>query len=98
MILIMLGSSQDLNMVAQGEETTIWIRIWTRSPRMNYSRISQEAIMVMKKPPVMIPPSGRVPEQGSRSPILDIQGDGGSISVFVENNHRPDVFRPEGKK
>ena len=37
--------------------------------------------MVMKRPPVMIPTSGRVPERDSGSPRLDLLGDGGSISV-----------------
>ena len=42
-----------------------------RSPGMIYSRIIVEAIMVMKRPPVTIYPSGKVPEQDSRSPRLD---------------------------
>ena len=46
---------------------------------MNYSRIIVEAIMVMKRPPAMISPSGRVPEQGCRSPRLDFQGDYASL-------------------
>ena len=37
--------------------------------------------MAMKKPPVTIPPSGRVPEQGSGSPRLDFRDDGGSVWV-----------------
>ena len=48
---------------------------------MNYSRIIVEAIMAMKRPPVKIPPSGRVPEQGCRSPRLDFWGDGASLYV-----------------
>ena len=46
---------------------------------MNYSRIVVEAVMVMKRPPAMISPSGRVPEQGWRSPRLDFQGDDASL-------------------
>ena len=46
---------------------------------MNYSRIIVEAIMAMKRPPVKIPPSGRVPEQGCRSPRLDFRGDDASL-------------------
>ena len=37
--------------------------------------------MVMKRPPAMISPSGRVPEQGCRSPRLDFRGDGASLYV-----------------
>ena len=50
----MLGSSRDLNIEAYEEKTTIYLLLWTRSPRMNYSRITPEAGMVMKRPPVMI--------------------------------------------
>ena len=46
---------------------------------MNYSRIVVEAIMVMKRPQAMISSSGRVPEQGCRSPRLDFRGDGASL-------------------
>ena len=81
MILIMLGRSQDLNMVEQRGENTIQLLLWTHSPRMNYSRITGEEDMVMKKALVMIPPSGRVTAQDSRSPRLDIRGDGASVSV-----------------
>ena len=65
-ILIILGSSEDLDMVTQGEETTIKLLLQTRSPRINYSYITSEAIMAMKRPPVMISSSDRVPEQDSR--------------------------------
>jgi len=37
---------------------------------MNYSRISPEAGMVMKRPPMTISPSGRVPGQVCRTPVL----------------------------
>ena len=37
--------------------------------------------MVMKRPPVMIPLFGRVPEQDSRSPRLDFRGDGAFVDV-----------------
>ena len=37
--------------------------------------------MAMKRPPVKISPSGRVPEQGCRSPRLDFRGDGASLYV-----------------
>jgi hypothetical protein len=37
---------------------------------MNYSRISPEAGMVMKRPPMTISPSGRVLEQDFRTPAL----------------------------
>ena len=46
---------------------------------MNYSHIVVEAVMVMKRPPAMISPSVRVPEQGCRSPRLDFRGDGASL-------------------
>ena len=59
---------------------------WTRSPEMNYSRIVVEAIMAMKRHPVKIPPSGRVPEQGCRS-----------LSIcFMKNISVPDKIRVEG--
>ena len=48
------------------EKTTINLLLWTRSPGMNYSRITLEADMVMKRTPVMIPLSGRVPGIGAR--------------------------------
>ena len=48
---------------------------------MNYSRIILEAIMAMKRPPVTISFSGRVPEQDSRRPRLDFRGDGASLYV-----------------
>ena len=52
------------------------------SPEMNYSRIVLvEAIMAVKRPPVMIPLSGRVPKQDSRSPRLDFRADGAFVSV-----------------
>ena len=47
MILIMIGSSQDLNMKHKFEETTIQLLLWTHSPEMNYSRITSEAGMAM---------------------------------------------------
>ena len=47
MILIMIGSSQDLSNGVQGGETTIYLLLWTRSPVVDYSRITPEADMVM---------------------------------------------------
>ena len=63
---------------------------------MNYSRIIVEAIMAMKRPPVTIPPFGRVPEQDSRSPRFDFRGDGASLYVFMENISVPEFFRVKG--
>src|SRR5664279_3710239 len=77
----MLGSSRDLCIDEQGGETTIQLLPWTRSPRMNYSRIVSEAMMVTMRPPVVIPPSDRVPEQGCRTPRKGFRDDGGSGSV-----------------
>ena len=77
MILIMLGSSQDLNMRHKEEKTTIYLLLWTRSPRMNYSRITPEAGMVMKRPPVMISLSGRVLGTASKHSQTRVNDDGG---------------------
>jgi hypothetical protein len=38
-----------LTMSCKLEKTTIYLLLWTRSPRMNYSCITPEAGMVMKK-------------------------------------------------
>jgi len=48
---------------------------------MNYSRITSEAGMVMKKPPVTISLSGRVPGRASE-PSRDGFGDGGRDGTF----------------
>ena len=40
--------------------------------------------MAMKRPLVMIFPSGRVPEQDSRNPDLGFQDDGGYVDVSWE--------------
>ena len=47
MILIMIGSSQDLKNGVQGGETTILQLLWTRSPVVDYSCITLEAGMVV---------------------------------------------------
>ena len=47
---------------------------------MNYSRITPEAGMVMKSPPVMIPLSGRVP--GRASEPSQTRVDGGGYGTF----------------
>ena len=44
---------------------------------MNYSRITPEAGMVMKSPPVMIPLSGRVLERASEPSQTRVDDDGG---------------------
>ena len=88
MILIMLGSSQDLNMKHKEERTTILLRLWTRSPGVDYSRITAEAGMVMKKPPVMISPSGRVPEQSSVPRNL-VSALTAATGLFVEKLRTP---------
>jgi hypothetical protein len=49
MILIMIGSSQDLDMKHMEEKTTILLLLWTHGPVVDYSRITLEAGMVMKK-------------------------------------------------
>ena len=51
--------------------------------------------MAMQRPPVMIPLSDRVPEQDSRSPRLDFQGDGTSVSVSWKF-FRLDIFMAKG--
>ena len=81
MILIMLGSSQNLNMKHKEERTTIKLLLWTRSPGVDYSRITAEAAMVMKKPPVTISPSGRVPGR-ALEPSRDGFGVGGRDGTF----------------
>jgi hypothetical protein len=45
---------------------------------MNYSRITSEAGMAMKKPPVTIPLSGRVPGRGAGPSRARV--DGGGVS------------------
>ena len=84
MILIMLGSSQDLNIMAQGGETTILLLLWTRSPRMNYSRITPEAGMVMKSPPVMISPPAGCREELQNPPELGLTT-AAATELFVDN-------------
>ena len=59
---------------------------------MNYSRIIVEAIMAMKRPPVTISPSGRVPEQDCRSPRLDFRGDGASLYVSWKISPSPNFL------
>ena len=63
---------------------------------MNYSCIIVEAIMAMKRPPVKIPPFGRVPKQGCRSPRLDFQGDGASLYVSWKISPSPNKIRVKG--
>ena len=48
---------------------------------MNYSRITPEAGMVMKSPPVMIPLSGMVPGRASE-PSRTRVDDGGGYGTF----------------
>jgi hypothetical protein len=49
MILIMIGSSQYLHMRRMEEKTTIQLLLWTHGPVVDYSCITLEAGMVMKK-------------------------------------------------
>jgi hypothetical protein len=49
MILIMIGSSQDLDMRGMEEKTTIYLLLWTHGPVVDFSRIAPEAAMAMKK-------------------------------------------------
>jgi hypothetical protein len=49
MILIMIGSSQDLDMRRMEEKTTIYLLLWTHGPGVDCSRITPEAGMAMKK-------------------------------------------------
>ena len=51
-----------------------------------------------KSPPVRISPSGRVPEQGCRSPILDFRGDGASLYVSWKITLSFELFRVKGIK
>ena len=48
MILILLCSSQDLDMEAQIGGDNHLATVWTHSPEMNYSHITAEATMVVK--------------------------------------------------
>ena len=59
---------------------------------MNYSRIVVEAIMMMKRPPVMISPSGRVPERAPNWFFMATEACGGGtpdlgfflgVSVYI---------------
>ena len=50
---------------------------------MNYSRITPEAGMVMKRPPVMILLSGRVPGERQNSPDLRLTMTA-ATELFVE--------------
>ena len=59
---------------------------------MNYSHIILEEIMAMKRPPVTISPSGRVPEQGCRSPRLDFWGDGASLYLSWKISPSPNFL------
>ena len=59
---------------------------------MNYSRTIVEAIMAIKRPPMTISPSGRVPEQDSRSPRLDFRGDGTSLYVLWKISPSPNFL------
>ena len=48
--------------------------------------------MAMKRPLVKIPPSGRVPKQGCRSPRLDFRGDGASLYVLWKISPSPNFL------
>jgi hypothetical protein len=45
----MIGSSQDLDMRRMEEKTTILLLLWTHGPGVDYSRITPEPGMAMKK-------------------------------------------------
>jgi hypothetical protein len=49
MILIMIGSSQDLKMRRMEEKTTIYLMLWTHGPVVDNSRVTPKAGMMMKK-------------------------------------------------
>ena len=70
-------SSQDLNMIAQRRRTNHLATVWTHSPRKNYSRITPEAGMVMKKASGMISPLWQGAEKIFRSPQSRYGGGGG---------------------
>jgi hypothetical protein len=81
MILIMIGCSQDLDMRRMEEKTTIELLLWTRSLGVNYSRITPEAGMAMKKASDDDSLSDRVPGRAS-GPSRTRVDDGGGLQYF----------------
>src|SRR5215216_3559838 len=70
-------SSQDLNMIAQRRRNNHLATVWTHSPRVNYSRITPEAGMVMKTAFGMISPLRKDVGKSFRPPRSRDNGGGG---------------------
>jgi hypothetical protein len=78
MILIMIGNSQHLDMRRMEEKTTIKLLLWTHGPGVDYSRITPEAGIAMKKASGDDSLSGRVPGRAS-GPSQTRVDDGGDL-------------------
>jgi hypothetical protein len=78
MILFMIGSSQDLDMRRMEEKTTIKLLLWTHGPGVDYSHITPEVGMTMKKASGDDSLSGRVPRRDS-GPSRTRVDDGGGL-------------------
>src|SRR3954466_12354851 len=70
-------SSQDLNMIAQRRRNNHLATVWTHSPRVNYSCITPEAGMAMKKASRMISPLRKGAGKSFISPRSRDDGGGG---------------------
>ena len=68
-------------MVAQRRRANQLATTWIRSPRMNYSRITPEACMMMTKASRVNSPFGRVPGRAS-DPSRSRDGDDGGYRLF----------------
>ena len=75
-------SSQDLDMKAQRRRTSHLATTWIRSPRMNYSRITPEACMVMKKASRVNSPLRQGARKSFRSPLRSRDDGGGGYRRF----------------
>src|SRR5215216_197947 len=74
-------SSQDLNMIAQRRRNNHLATVWTHSPRVNYSRITPEDGMVMKKASRVICPLRQGAGKSFGSP-RSRDGDGSGYRLF----------------
>jgi hypothetical protein len=61
----MIGSSQDLNIKHMEEKTSIWLLLWTRSPRKTTHASLRRQAWWWRRPPAVIPLFGRVPGRAS---------------------------------
>jgi hypothetical protein len=78
MILIMIGSSQDLLMRRMEEKKTIWIVLWIHGPGWTTHASLRRQAWWWSRPLVMIPLSGRVPGRAS-GPSRSRVDDGGGL-------------------